>query len=241
MIAIIGHRGASAYAPENTLAAFQQAFEQGATMIELDVRRCADGTLIVFHDDTTMRWNDQPYRIEDCSWPFLQTLDLQGERIATLDEACTFSREHGMPLNIEIKQVGIADQVVGMVQSHAIAEMIILSSFHESEMEYLSCCAPMIRRGALVGHKGLRPGLRGLWPFPYLRAINATAWHPSAHLPLLQLLIPQVRQAGYDVYVWTVDDPTVMRQFAMWGASGIMTNKPDVACAALWSRCSSLA
>jgi glycerophosphoryl diester phosphodiesterase len=74
---------------------------------------------------------------------------------------------------------------------------------------------------------------REAWPLPHLRRAGAVAWHPAHTLPLLRFLLPLVRRAGYMVNVWTVDDPGRMRQLARWGATGIITNDPAGATAAL--------
>ncbi|MGB9633837.1 MAG: glycerophosphodiester phosphodiesterase, partial [Chloroflexaceae bacterium] len=70
---------------------------------------------------------------------------------------------------------------------------------------------------------------RELWPFFALRAVEAVAWHPYYDLPCLDWLIPLVRRAGYQVNVWTVDEPERMRTLAALGATGIITNRPDLA------------
>src|SRR5579863_8095472 len=84
---VIAHRGASADAPENTLAAFRLAREQGADAIELDVMRCATGEVVVFHDDDLQRYFGRPTLIRDLSFEDLRKLDVgRGEQIPTLDE-----------------------------------------------------------------------------------------------------------------------------------------------------------
>src|SRR5512138_3758757 len=108
---VIAHRGASAYAPENTLAAFELAARQGADMLELDVQRSADGVLVVFHDDTTERWDGQKRLAAACTLAELRALDIGGERVATLAETCAFAREHSMRMNVELKGAGFGADV----------------------------------------------------------------------------------------------------------------------------------
>ena len=88
MTLVIAHRGASAYAPENTMPAFELAVRQGADMLELDVLRSADGALVVFHDDTTERWDGRRRLAAGCTLAELRQLDIGGERVATLAEVC---------------------------------------------------------------------------------------------------------------------------------------------------------
>jgi glycerophosphoryl diester phosphodiesterase len=81
-----------------------------------------------------------------------------------------------------------------------------------------------------MGNDTWRPDVRfrEAWPFRALRRTGAAAWHPTAELPLINMLIPRVRRAGYRVNVWTVDDPAMMRGLIALGVDGIITNVPDV-------------
>src|SRR5258705_1052837 len=92
MTRVIAHRGASAYAPENTLPAFELAARQGADMIELDVQRSADGVLVIFHDDTTERWDGRARLASACTLAELLALDIGGAEVAPLAETFGFSR-----------------------------------------------------------------------------------------------------------------------------------------------------
>jgi glycerophosphoryl diester phosphodiesterase len=232
---VIAHRGASAYAPENTLAAFTLAHAQGADMIELDVQPTADGQLIVFHDDTTERWDGQQRPVRELSLAALQQLDIGGEPAPTLKEALAFARETGMALNIELKGTGMGAQCAELVRAFGIVEQVIVSSFWPAALSELLAVAPEIQRGYLMGTRSYRPDIRAreLWPFFALRGVAAAAWHPYWDLPLLDQVIPLVRQAGFAVNVWTIDDPAMMVRLAAAGASGIITNKPDLARATL--------
>lgn len=228
---VIAHRGASAYAPENTLAAFELAYRQGADMLELDVQRTSDGHLVVFHDPTTARWDAPPRPVSACTLADLRTLDIDGERVATLAEVCAFTRDTGMMLNVELKQADISAQTVMLLRDHAIAERVIISSFHATALKELQQIAPDIRCAYLMGTQTYRLDVRAreLWPFLALQQVRAAAWHPAYQLPALRQVLPLVRQSGYAVNVWTVDDPQLMQQLVAWGATGIITNRPDVA------------
>lgn len=232
---VIAHRGASAYAPENTIAAFALAHRQGAHMIELDVQPTADGALAVFHDDTTERWDGRPRPVERCTLADLQALDIRGERVPTLEEALAFARETGIALNVELKQAGTGARCAELIRRFGAVEQVIVSSFVPAALHELRAAAPEIRRAYLMGIDSYRPDvrIRELWPFFALRAVEAAAWHPYYDLPMLATVLPLVRRAGYEVNVWTVDDPAIMRRLADLGATGIITNKPDVGLAAL--------
>lgn len=232
---VIAHRGASAYAPENTLAAFQLAHTQGADMLELDVRCSADGVLVVFHDATTERWNGLPRPVSTCSLADLRRLDIGGEAVATLAEVCAFARASGMLLNVELKQPDIAVPVVQLLRAYDLIDRTLVAAFSPAALHELHQVAPDLQRGYLMGTRTYHPAirLRELWPFLALRRTCAAAWHPAIQLPLLRQVLPCVRRAGYAVNVWTVDDPAVMRQLVDWGATGIITNRPELARASL--------
>jgi glycerophosphoryl diester phosphodiesterase len=228
---VIAHRGASAYAPENTLAACELAVQMGADMIELDVQRTSDGELVVFHDDTTERWDGKKRLASTCSLAELLTLDIGGERVATLPEIFELTRRTGIALNVELKQPDIVAPTVQMIHEFGIAKKVIISSFYEAALAELFRSAPHIERGYLMGTDTYRLDVRAreLWPFLALKRVEAHAWHPYFGLPAMEQIIPLVRKAGYAVNVWTVDDPEVMGHMLTLGATGIITNKPDVA------------
>lgn len=235
MTIVIAHRGASAYAPENTMAAFALALRQGAAMIELDVQPTADGRLAVFHDDTTERWDGRPRPVTACSLVELQALDIGGERVPALEEVLAFAAESGIALNVELKSAGMAARVAALLREFGVVEQVIVSSFLPAALRELRAADPAVSRGYLMGTDTRRPDVRAreLWPFFALREVGAAAWHPYHDLPLLDQVLPVVRRAGYAVHVWTVDDPARMRALVAIGASGLITNRPDLALATL--------
>jgi glycerophosphoryl diester phosphodiesterase len=235
MTSVIAHRGASAYAPENTIAAFDLARRQGADMIELDVQPTADGALAIFHDDTTERWDGQDRPVARCTLADLQALDIGGERVTTLEETLAFARETGMALNVELKTAGVGARCAALLRQFGLVEQTVVSSFVHTALRELAAADPAVRLGYLMGTRSYRPDIRAreLWPFLALRSVRAAAWHPSHELPAMLPIIPLVRRAGYAVNVWTVDDPDLMRRLVAAGASGIITNRPDVARQAL--------
>jgi len=231
MTLVIAHRGASAYAPENTIAAFALAHRQGADMIELDVQPTADGVLAIFHDDTTERWDGRPRPVGQCTLVDLQALDIGGERVTTLEETLVFARETGIALNVELKTTGVAARCAALLRQYDMIEQTVVSSFLPTALRELAVAVPALRRGYLMGTNSYRPDIRAreLWPFFALTSVGACTWHPSHELPAVMRIIPLVRRAGYAVNVWTVDDPAQMRRLVAAGATGIITNKPDVA------------
>lgn len=223
---IIAHRGASADAPENTLAAFELARRQGAQMIEFDVRPTSDDAIVVFHDDTTERWNGRAQAVGMLTLAEMQAIDLRGERAPIFDDVCAWARETGLLLNVEIKVAGIEAAVAQTIHRHGIAEQVIISSFDPAALQAMREVAPELARGALTDSSATPAADDPAWPLGALEQLEARAWHPAWRLPQLEALIPRVRRAGYAVNVWTVDDPAVMRRLLALDIEGIMTNRP---------------
>lgn len=151
---IIGHRGASAHAPENTLAAFRLAQSQGADGIELDVKRCASGDVVVMHDPSFKRTTGAAGMVHEWTLTDLRTLDAgKGERVPTLDEVFeTIGPD--LLVNVEVTNYttpddGLEPLVVAVIRRHAIAERIVFSSFHPLVLRRLAALAPDIPRGFL--------------------------------------------------------------------------------------------
>jgi glycerophosphoryl diester phosphodiesterase len=225
---IIAHRGASADAPENTMQAFKIAHRYGAHMLELDVHGTIDGEIVVFHDYTTERWNGQPQQVAQLTLAEMQALDIEGERVPTLDEVCRWARHTELAINIEIKAPEIEANVVRIVREHELVERVIVSSFNQHVLQQMRLVAPDIAVGVLTtANAGASEAdLHVPWPESILEQVGARAWHPAWQTPQLDTLIPQTRARGFAVYVWTVDDIGVMQQLLSIGVDGIITNHP---------------
>jgi glycerophosphoryl diester phosphodiesterase len=230
MTLVIAHRGASAYAPENTMPAFELAVKLRADMLELDVQRSADGVLVCFHDFTTERWNGQQRPATDCTLAELQQLDIGGARVATLAEVCSFVRETGVRVNVEIKGLGIGEDIARLLHEERVEEQILFSSFSTVALWEIEQAAPHIPRAYLMGTRTLRPvvRMRESWPFRALRRANCAAWHPVYQIPLLRRIVPRVQRAGFMVNVWTVNEVPIMERLLQLGVDGIITDVPDV-------------
>lgn len=230
MTLVIAHRGASGYAPENTMPAFELAVRQGADMAELDVQRSSDGALVVFHDISTERWNGQPRLVAECSLAELQTLDIRGARVPTLAEVCAFARERRLRLNVELKALGIGAEVARVLKEERAEDLVLISSFAPAALSEMAAAAPHVPRGYLMGTQTYRPRVRfrESWPFGALRRVGAAAWHPAHQIPLLDRVVPRIRRKGYQVNVWTVNEVDLMRRLIALKVDGIITDVPDV-------------
>ena len=231
----IAHRGASAVAPPNTLAAFRKAVELGADGVEFDVHLSADSVPIVIHDFRVDDTTDGSGRVADLTLAQLKQLDagftfdpsFAGERIPTLGEVLEAVGSQ-LLLNIELKTTSLRDngleqEVIGLVEQHGLDDRVLLSSFNPFSLRRAKRIAPQLSVGLLYA-----PDL----PLPLRRAWLAflalhEARHPE-HTMVDAQYMAWARRRGYRVNVWTVNDPGEMRRLIRLGVDGIITDVPDV-------------
>ncbi|MFO7917851.1 MAG: glycerophosphodiester phosphodiesterase [Anaerolineae bacterium] len=229
---IIAHRGASAVAPENTLAAFEAAVEAGADGVELDVMRCRSGELVVVHDDTVDRTTDGSGLVRTISKDSLRMLDAgswfgleyAGQRIPTLEEALAFV-ERGIRLNIEIKSQmlrseGLEEEIADMIRAQRCEDRVLISSFNPLVLMRMKDVAPELQRGLLYAPGSLRSSPR-IWR----HFVQPQALHPH-HNVVDEEYIHWARDNGYRVNVWTVNEAARMREMTALGVDGIITDHP---------------
>jgi len=228
----IAHRGASAFAPENTMAAFEKAIELGADVIELDLHLTRDGELVVIHDDTLDRTTDGRGSVHGRSLQELRRLDagrwfeegFAGQRIPTLAEVldCFAGK---VPLALEVKAgstffPGIEERVVAALRQRSAIEQAAIASFDHFALRRLKEIEPTLRTAALlVGRPVAMSALAG--------ACAADAMALEASL-VTKTEIEACRAAGLQIVVWVVNDPAQMRHFIRLGVDGIITDRPDL-------------
>lgn len=225
---LIAHRGASAHAPENTLGAFALAMQQHADGIELDVKRCASGEVVVLHDHTVDRTTSGTGAVESLTLAQLRSLDAgSGERIPTLDEVFDLIRpDSGFLINIEITNYdtprdGLELTVAETVRRHAFGPRVLYSSFNHLLIRRMAQIDPEIPR-ALLYWKDDPLWRRNVWLSPFIR-------HEFRH-PYFGMVSPQalrrMHAAGRRVNVWTVNDEADIRRMAAIGVDGIIGDSP---------------
>jgi glycerophosphoryl diester phosphodiesterase len=236
---VIGHRGAAAHAPENTLAGFRAAKTMGCAWVEFDVRLTADGALVACHDDRLDRTTGGRGRISKLPLAALRAFDaggwfkarFAGERIPTLDEVLALCCELGLGANVEIKaERGRASATAAAVADclDRLADVlppILISSFLPDAVATAAERMPKIPRGMLW-----RKLPRG-W-----RQIAANFGCTTIHLgqaDLTQTIAAEVRAAGYPLLVYTVNDAAGARQLFGWGVTSVFSDAPDIIAAAL--------
>ena len=232
----IAHRGASAYAPGNTLAAFRLALEMDADGFELDVRLSADGHLVVIHDDTVDRITDGSGPVRQKTLAELKALDtgikfdtrFAGERIPTLQEVFDLLGGTRAFVSVEIKTDspkgdGLEEKLVALIHHYSLGERLLISSFNPFALWRMRRLAPDLPL-ALLYAENLRVYLRDRW-FAFLS--RPEALNPSLRMAT-QEHVRWAKSKGYGLYVWTVDEEPEMRRLIALGVDGIITNKPDL-------------
>jgi glycerophosphoryl diester phosphodiesterase len=228
---IIGHRGASAIEPENSVAAFQRAITDGADGVELDVLSCATGEVVVFHDDDLARLGDSGDRIADLPLRAVQDVRLKsGAGIPTLDQVLDVCGDR-LLVNVELKASGVSvsarralvDRVARIIErtGDAVAARILVSSFDPLSVGFWRRRMPQVRAALLFERDSWLP-LRRAWALPLLRPFAA---HPESVL-CTPRAVQRWHQRGYRVGVWTVDSAEDLQRFAAMGVHSIITNNP---------------
>ena len=227
------HRGFTASAPENSMAAFKAAIELGAHGIELDVRTCKTGELVVFHDPTLARLTNGRGFIKNKTLEELKELRINthggktDEQIPTLEEVIELVDGRAL-LNVEIKTNGlpknhIENKVVEVLRNYGIEYKTIISSFNPLVMRRLKRIDNQLLTGFLIDNNfNVRRSEILLTKFSGAKAI-----HLEKSLAT-EAFIKKVRTLGFYCIVWSVNDPAVMERLANMGVEAIITDKPDL-------------
>lgn len=217
------HRGASSYAPENTMSAFHLGLEMGANGIETDVQRTSDGVLVLFHDDTLARVTGQPGSVKDYTYQQLQdfrvTVHGQSDRIPTLEEFLQAFSHMDLTFAIELKQPFTEKDTLDMLERYRMREKTVVTSF---QLECLMRAAnhnPAYRLGYLT--QNIHP-----LTVPVLKTIGIREICPEAPLVTPQL-VQTMHEQGFSLRAWGVRDEVLMRSVYDAGADGMTVNFPD--------------
>ena len=225
---VIAHRGASSYAPENTMAAFDLALQMGVSHLELDVHLTCDDQLVVIHDDAVDRTTNGTGLVANQTLATLQALDagawfgeaFVGARIPTLAEVLT--RYHGRAhLHIELKghTVHLPQRTVDLVRAHGMAPHVIFTSFQHTHLRTMRAYAPELPTGWLVGESSDAI-------ITQAHALGCSQLCPRAHLVTSEI-VQRLHAEGFRVRAWGVANEALMCQVVEAGADGMTVNFPD--------------
>ncbi len=217
---IMGHRGAAAYEPENTLRSIRTALAMGVAAVEVDVQLTKDGELAVIHDDTVDRTTNGTGAVRDFTLEELRGLDAgQGEPIPSLAEVVTevAGKAH---LVVEVKHPEAAPAVLKFFQARDIFSQVQVISFWHPVVRALKEKEPRLRTGVL---------LVGCPADPVALARAALAEALVLHYAYVtQDLVSAAHAAGLLVFIWNIDDVQTLRPYLDMNLDGIGSNRPDV-------------
>ena len=216
---LIAHRGFADRYPENTLVAIERAVAD-ADVIELDVRRCGSGELVVFHDEVVDRATDGSGRVDDLPLTQLEALDVlgTGTGIPSLAQAAdAIPADTG--INLELKERGIANEAVAAAST--IDNEVIVSSFDGQALDDLDTDDPTVELAYLFG-------LNTDEDFESALELDCAYIHLHWGHWLLTDAIERAHDAGMKVNVWTVDTAIGTRLLARAGVDGVIADSPDV-------------
>jgi len=227
---VIAHRGASAVAPENTMAAFRRAVALGADCIETDLHLSRDGRVVILHDATLDRTTSGNGPVKNHTLAELRALDagrwfseeFAGERLPAIEELLDYAGQTDLSLYLEIKGgagYGVERAVISALRGRKEAKATVVLCFDASVLDRIHQLDRLLMTGLLfesdaetMVREAVRVGARQIGP-------RGDCITPE--------LIEDAHRRGLKVVAWTVNDPAQMRALAAAGVDGIITNHPE--------------
>lgn len=234
-VEIFAHRGASGYAPENTIPAFALAHRQGADGIELDVQFTKDREVVVLHDETIDRVSTGKGFVRDYTLKELRQFSFHngmeayasGVDVPTLAEVIRLVKPWGIRVNIELKTgifwyPGLEERTAEIVRDAGMEERVIYSSFNHYSIREIQRIVPEAETAYLFNDVAL--DMAG-----YARRNGVAGLHPALSHMRMPGFLEEYRKSGLNLRVWTVDRKEDMEMLFRAGVTAVITNVPDVA------------
>jgi glycerophosphoryl diester phosphodiesterase len=215
----IGHRGARAYEPENTLSSFRKALELGVDAVELDVRKTRDNEIVVIHNADVNKTTDGSGEVNELTLEEIQELVTEkGENVPTLDEVLDVVARR-VKVVIELKETGLEKQVIDLIRKRKLTENVIIVSFLEGALRKVRELSDDVETGLIyVRHKN-----------PIQAALDLKAEYL---LPLYRFThsanVKKAHEKGLKVIVWTINNKEEVEEYKKKGVDGIATDRPDI-------------
>ena len=226
----IAHRGASAYAAENSLAAIRAAAELGADMVEIDIRATADDVPVVIHDSNLKRTHGVAGDVSDFTMESLRQMTAEGSPILSFDEAVKRCRELGLGLYLDIKRLSFKSAAAMFValDRHHYMKSTIFGSFRPDYLADIKAARPDAKTAILFGSVDIDP-------VKLAQAINADFVHPcwehrarQPHKLLTADWIDAVRAAKLGIVCWHEERPAEIAALKALGVDAICSDKPEL-------------
>ena len=215
----IGHRGARAYEPENTLRSFGKAIELGVDAVELDVRETKDGKVVVIHDARVDKTTNGKGSVSDLTLDEIKQLVTEkDEKVPTLEEALDFL-DRKVKILIELKESGFEEEVLRQIRERGLENNVVIVSFIEEALRKVREMDKEVETSLIyVRHKNpIKAGLD-------LRASYLLPLYRFTHTANVQ----KAHENGLKVIVWTINKPEEVPQYIKKGVDGIASDRPDI-------------
>lgn len=233
---VIGHRGAKAYAPENTLESIETAASLGVKWVELDVKLTRDGVPIIFHDDELDRTTNGSGLVAHTDYEDIKQLEagswyaesFAGIKIPTLEEAVDILLKHDLGLNLEIKPCAGREKETAEVALDHLSQMwddmgnLLISSFQHVSLEAAMDLAPDYARGLLIGGEEMPENWKEMADY-----LDAATINLGSRLVTRQIA-DEVMDLELPLLVYTVNDPMQARSLQQLGVDAFFSDNPDV-------------
>ena len=219
------HRGASAYAPENTMSAFRMGVAMGANGIETDIRRTRDGVPVLFHDESLLRLTGIDRKIADLTWAELSTIRIASpdvtvtETVPRLTEFLKYVKDLPVALALEIKAEGMEAAVRQAIDDYGVADRCVVTAFEIGYLCRIKELYPTAKIGLLTREVNSVV-------LASLKEIGAEQICPKADL-ITPELVRELHNEGFSVRAWGVRDEAVMEKVLRCGVDGMTVNFPD--------------
>lgn len=215
----IGHRGADAYEPENTLKSFKRAFELGANCVEFDVRMTKDGKLILMHDKTVDRTTNGHGLVNEMIFKDIRKLEIDGEKVPTLKEALSVVKEYKGKCLVEIKDKKATKKILREIPKDMKDDVVIISFYTDALKEAKSSgfktgLITTRKIKNLLGFFKLCKFLKVDWVLPEVNTINKE-------------FVEKAHKWGLKVIVWIINTKKELNKWKNL-VDGIATDKPDI-------------
>lgn len=217
----IGHRGAAAYAAENTILSIKKAIEIGVDFVEIDVQASSDGVIVLMHDKRVDRTTDGIGYVRELPWGELCKLrNLEnGESIPRLEDALQEVRGHAH-LMIELIDPSIVTHVITLVKQVSVLDEVLLASFHHKAVLAARTIAPKLRTLALMEAV---PVLATAF------AHDARCTHVGLSIDsITKEFVDELQETGLEVFAYTANDARDIEWLRLMGVDGIVSDRPDM-------------
>lgn len=217
------HRGASHYAPENTMMSFYLGMQMGANGIETDVQSTKDGILVLFHDDTMLRVTGESGSVGDYTWQELQQFTVKKgnlqDKIPAFEDFLQHFAFRDITFAIELKNPGCVQRTADLIDRYGIGDKTVITSFRYEELLKMRAYSPKLKTGYLTDKvteellKDMKQqGIGEICPKADILTPEKVAyWH----------------SLGFGVRAWGVADESLMKHAYDYGVDGMTVNFPD--------------